>query len=97
MDSIHAITEVVLQAFSKIILVYLIFRQEKEGLLSEAVESFNEALGLDNDQRTAKEHLVKVQQQLELTEQVGHLVTNSMSSLCKIKDMPFHVNERPDG
>ena len=63
----------VLQAFSKIILVFLIFRQEKEGLLSEAVQSFKEALGLDKEQGTAKEHLEKVQQQLKLNEQVGHL------------------------
>ncbi|XP_078358249.1 uncharacterized protein LOC144643005 [Oculina patagonica] len=44
-------------------------QQEKESLLTEAVQSFKEALGLDNNQQTAKEHLDKLQQQLKLNEQ----------------------------
>ena len=52
----------------------IIFRQEKEGLLSEAVQSLKEALILDNNQQTAKENLEKLQQQLKHNEQVGHLL-----------------------
>jgi len=37
--------------------VCIIFRQEKEGLLTEAVQSLKEALGLDHNQQTAKENL----------------------------------------
>ena len=52
----------------------IIFRQEKEGLLSEAVQSLKEALTLDNNQQTAKENLEKLEQQLKHNEQVGHLL-----------------------
>lgn len=52
----------------------IIFRQEKEGLLTEAVQSLKEALGLDHNQQTAKENLEKLQQQLKRNEQVGHLL-----------------------
>lgn len=66
---------------SKLILIVVFdFRQEKEGLLTEAVQSFKEALGLDINQQTAKEHLEKLQQQLKLKEQVGHLLPEA----CKI-------------
>ena len=51
----------------------IIFRQEKEGLLTEAVQSLKEALGLDHNQQTAKENLEKLQQQLKRNEQVGYL------------------------
>lgn len=47
------------------------FRQEKEGQLTEAVKSFNEAFGLDSNQRTAKDHLEKIQQQIKLMDEVG--------------------------
>ena len=50
------------------------FRQEKEGLLNEAVKSLTEALGLDHNQQTAKENLEKLQQQLKRNEQVGYLL-----------------------
>ena len=50
------------------------FRQEKEGLLNEAVKSLIEALGLDHNQQTAKENLEKLQQQLKRNEQVGYLL-----------------------
>jgi len=52
----------------------MIFRQEKEGLLLEAVQSLKEALILDNNQQTAKENLEKLQQQLKHNEQVGDLL-----------------------
>lgn len=52
----------------------IIFRQEKEGLLTEAVQSLKEALGLDHNQQTAKENLEKLQQQLEHNEQVSDLL-----------------------
>ena len=47
------------------------FRQEKEGLLTEAVKSFNGALGLDNNQQAAKDHLEKIQRQIKLMDEVG--------------------------
>ena len=50
------------------------FRQEKEGLLNEAVKSLTEALGLDHNQQTAKENLERLQQQLKRNEQVGYLL-----------------------
>lgn len=51
--------------------------------MTEAMQTFREALGLDSNQQTAKEHLEKLQQQLKLMEQVGHLLirTNSCLSL----------------
>ena len=52
----------------------IIFRQEKEGLLSEAVQSLKEALILDDNQQTAKENLEKLEQQLKHNEQVDHLL-----------------------
>ena len=52
----------------------IIFRQEKEGHLTEAVQSLKEALGLDHNQQTAKENLEKLQQQLKHNEQVGYLL-----------------------
>jgi len=52
----------------------MIFRQEKEGHLTEAVQSLKEALGLDHNQQTARENLEKLQQQLKHNEQVGYLL-----------------------
>jgi len=42
--------------------------------LTEAVQSLKEALGLDQNQQTAKENLEKLQQQLKHNEQVGNLL-----------------------
>jgi len=40
--------------------------------LTEAVRSFNEALGIDKNHQTAKDHLEKIQQQIKVMEaQVG--------------------------
>lgn len=50
-------------------LVELGIQQEKEGLLREAMQTFREALGLDSNQQTAKEHLENLKQQLKLMEQ----------------------------
>lgn len=66
--------------------MYLFFRQEKEGLLTEAVQSFKETLGLDNNQRTAREHLEKLQQQLKLKEQVGDLLPIA----CSLGNLSMH-------
>lgn len=60
--------------------MYIIFRQEKEGLLTEAVQSLKEALGLDHNQQTAKENLEKLQQQLKRNEQVGHWLPVTLKS-----------------
>lgn len=46
-------------------------RQEKDGLLSEAVKSFNGALAMDRNQQTAKDHLEKIQLQINLKKEVG--------------------------
>ena len=55
--------------------VFFIFhcyiRQEKDGLLSEAVKSFNGALAMDRNQQTAKDHLEKIQSQINLKKEVG--------------------------
>ena len=56
------------------------FRQEKEGLLNEAVKSLTEALGLDHNQQTAKENLERLQQQLKRNEQVGYLLTITLKN-----------------
>ena len=56
------------------------FRQEKEGLLNEAVKSLIEALGLDHNQQTAKENLEKLQQQLKRNEQVGYLLPTTLKN-----------------
>lgn len=45
-------------------------RREKEGILSEAIQSFKEALEIDNNQQTAREHLEKIQLQIKVKEQV---------------------------
>lgn len=37
------------------------------------MQTFKEALGLDFNQKTAKEHLENLEQQLKLMEQVSHL------------------------
>ena len=56
------------------------FRQEKEGLLNEAVKSLTEALGLDHNQQTAKENLERLQQQLKRNEQVGYLLPTTLKN-----------------
>ena len=50
---------------------YCYVRQEKDGLLSEAVKSFNGALAMDRNQQTAKDHLEKIQLQINLKKEVG--------------------------
>ena len=50
------------------------FRQEKEGLLTEAVKSFKGALGLDEKLQSAKEHVEKIQRQIKLMEEVGSVL-----------------------
>ena len=45
-------------------------RREKEGILSEAIQSFKEALEIDNNQQTARDHLEKIQPQIKVKEQV---------------------------
>lgn len=52
-------------------LFYCYIRQEKDGLLSEAVKSFNGALAMDRNQQTAKDHLEKIQLQINLKKEVG--------------------------
>lgn len=50
---------------------YCCIRQEKDGLLSEAVKSFNGALAMDRNEQTAKEHLEKIQLQINQKKEVG--------------------------
>lgn len=50
---------------------YCYIRQERDGLLSEAVKSFNGALAMDRNQQTAKDHLEKIQLQINLKKEVG--------------------------
>lgn len=45
-------------------------RREKEGTLSEAIQSFKEALEIDNNQQTARDHLEKIELQIKVKEQV---------------------------
>jgi len=45
-------------------------RREKEGILSEAIQSFKEALEIDNNQQTARDHLEKIELQIKVKEQV---------------------------
>lgn len=45
-------------------------RQEKEGILSEAIQSFKEALEIDKNQQTARDHLEKIELQIKVKEQV---------------------------
>ena len=45
-------------------------RREKEGMLSDAIQSFKEALEIDNNQQTARDHLEKIQLQIKVKEQV---------------------------
>lgn len=45
-------------------------RREKEGILSEAMQSFKEALEIDNNQQTARDHLEKIELQIKVKEQV---------------------------
>lgn len=80
----------------------IIFRQEKEGLLSEAVQSLKEALILDNNQQTAKENLEKLQQQLKHNEQVGHslqirvmLFVRLFKSILKLMNNSSSLNRIP--
>ena len=47
-----------------------VLRREKEGMLSEAIQSFKEALEIDNNQQTARDHLEKIQLQIKVKEQV---------------------------
>ena len=50
---------------------YCYIRQEKDRLLSEAVKSFDCALAMDRNQQTAKDHLEKIQLQINLKTEVG--------------------------
>ena len=50
---------------------YCYIRQERDGLLSEAVKSFNGALAMDRNQQTAKDRLEKIQLQINLKKEVG--------------------------
>ena len=50
---------------------YCYIRQERDGLLSEAVKSFNSALAMDRNQQTAKDRLEKIQLQINLKKEVG--------------------------
>ena len=50
--------------------VFFVPRREKEGMLSDAIQSFKEALEIDNNQQTAREHLEKIQLQIKVKEQV---------------------------
>ena len=50
---------------------YRYIRQERDGLLSEAVKSFNGALAMDRNQQTAKDRLEKIQLQINLKKEVG--------------------------
>lgn len=65
------------------------FRQEKESLLKEAMQTFKEALVLDFNQKTAKEHLENLEQQLKLMEQVSHLfwVRSASSSYLHVSQI----------
>lgn len=45
-------------------------RREKEGILSEAIQSFKGALEIDNNQQTARDHLEKIELQMKVKEQV---------------------------
>ena len=45
-------------------------RRENEGVLSEAIQSFKEAMEIDNNQQTARDHLEKIQLQIKIKEQV---------------------------
>lgn len=53
---------------------FFFFRQEKEGLLTEAIKSFKGALGLDEKLQSAKEHVEKIQRQIKLMEEVGSVL-----------------------
>lgn len=77
-------------------LVELGIQQEKEGLLREAMQTFREALGIDSNQQTAKEHLENLKQQLKLMEQVGHLslIRNALCSCLHASQiLPFCLSD----
>ena len=59
----------VLQVFREFFGVF-VPRREKEGMLSDAIQSFKEALEIDNNQQTARDHLEKIQLQIKVKEQV---------------------------
>ena len=50
---------------------YCYIRQEKDGLLSEALKSFNCALAIDRNQQTAKDRLQKIQLEINPKKEVG--------------------------
>lgn len=57
-----------------LVCIFFFSRQEKEGLLTEAIKSFKGALGLDEKLQSAKEHVEKIQRQIKLMEEVGSVL-----------------------
>ena len=62
-------------------------RREKEGILSEAIQSFKEAMEIDNNQQTARDHLEKIELQIKVKEQVRNTCLITVLDYYK----PIHV------